>query len=33
LIRPKGKLTLSMAANEATQNEMLQILNAIDRAA
>ena len=33
LIRPKGRLTLSMAANEATQNEMLQILNAIDRAA
>jgi hypothetical protein len=33
LIRPKGKLTLSMAANEATQKEMLQILNAIDRAA
>ena len=33
LIRPKGKLTLSMAANETTQNEMLQILSAIDRAA
>lgn len=33
LIRPKGKLTLSMAANEATENEMLQILDAIERAA
>lgn len=33
LIRPKGKLTLSMVANEATQNEMLHILDAIDRAA
>lgn len=33
LIRPKGKLTLSMAANEATENEMLQILDAIKRAA
>jgi hypothetical protein len=33
LIRPKGNLTLSMAANETTQNEMLQILSAIDRAA
>ncbi len=33
LIRPKGKLTLSMAANEATENEMLQILEAIERAA
>ena len=33
LIRPKGQLTLSMAANEATENEMLQILDAIKRAA
>jgi hypothetical protein len=33
LIRPNGKLTLSMAANEATENEMLQILEAIERAA
>ena len=33
LIRPQGKLTLSMAANEATENEMLQILDAIERAA
>ena len=33
LIRPKGKLTLSMAANEATENELLQILDAIERAA
>ena len=33
LIRPQGKLTLSMAANEATENEMLQILEAIERAA
>ena len=32
LIRPKGQLTLSMAANEATENEMLQILEAIKRA-
>jgi len=33
LIRPKGQLTLSMAANEATENEMLQILDAIECAA
>lgn len=33
LIRPQGKLTLSMAANEATENEMLQILEAIECAA
>ena len=33
LIRPKGQLTLSMAANEATENDMLQILDAIKRAA
>ena len=33
LIRPQGKLTLSMASNEATENDMLQILEAIERAA
>ena len=33
LIRPNGNLTLSMAANKATENEMLQILDAIERAA
>ena len=33
LIRPRGKLTLSMASNEATENDMLQILEATPRAA
>ena len=33
LIRPQGKLTLSMASNEATDNDMLQILEATPRAA
>ena len=33
LIRPQGKLTLSMASNEAIENEMLQILEATPRAA
>ena len=33
LIRPQGKLTLSMASNEATENDMLQILEATPRAA
>ena len=33
LIRSQGNLTLSMAANEATENEMLQILDATPRAA
>ena len=33
LIRPQGKLTLSMASNEATENDMLQILDATPRAA
>ena len=33
LIRPQGKLTLSMASNEAIENDMLQILEAIERAA
>lgn len=33
LIRPQGKLTLSMSANAAAQNELLQILEAIDQAA
>jgi len=33
LIRPNGKLTLSMVANEATGKEMLQMLDAIERAA
>ena len=33
LIRAQGKLTLSMASNEATENDMLQILEAIERAA
>ena len=33
LIRPQGKLILSMMSNEATENDMLQILDAIERAA
>ena len=33
LIRPQRKLTLSMASNEATENGMLQILDATSRAA
>ena len=33
LIRPQGKLTLSMAANEAIENDRLQILEATPRAA
>jgi len=33
LIRPQGKLTLSMSANAPAQDELLQILEAIDRAA
>ena len=33
LIRPQGKLTLSMSANSAVENELLHILEAIDQAA
>jgi hypothetical protein len=33
LIRPQGKLTLSMSANEVVQNELLHYLNAIEAAA
>ena len=33
IIQRAGQLTLSMAANEATENEMLQILDAIECAA
>ena len=33
LIRPQGKLTLSMASNEAAENDMLQILDTIERTA
>ena len=33
LIRPKGKLTLSMNANEAVKNELLHYLDAIDKIA
>lgn len=33
LINPQGELTLSMNMNEATQNELVQILDAIDQAA
>ena len=33
LIRPQGRLTLSMSANETVQHELLQYLNAIDEAA
>jgi len=33
LIRPQGKLTLSMSANPSAQDELLQILEAIDQAA
>lgn len=32
LIRPQGKLTLSMSANETVENELLQFLAAIDQA-
>lgn len=33
LIRPKGKLTLSMNANDSVKNELLHYLDAIDKAA
>lgn len=33
LIRPQGRLTLSMNANRAIQNEMLHCLNTLDKAA
>lgn len=33
IIRPKGKLVLSMAKNDAVKEEMLQFLDGIDRAA
>jgi len=33
LIRPQGKLTLSMNANQAIQNEMLHYLNTLDKVA
>jgi len=33
LIRPKGRLTLSMSANAAAENELLHFLDAIDKAA
>jgi len=33
LIHPQGKLTLSMSANAAVENELLQFLEAIDQAA
>lgn len=33
LIRPQGKLTLSMSANEIVQNELLHYINAIEEAA
>jgi len=33
LIYPKGKLTLSMSANEAVRNELLQSLAALEVAA
>ena len=33
LIRPQRKLTLSMASNDATENDRLQILEATPRAA
>jgi len=33
LIHPQGKLTLSMSANTAVENELLQFLEAIDQAA
>ena len=33
LVRPNGKLTLAMSANEAVQNELLHYLEALDQAA
>lgn len=33
LIRPQGKLTLSMSANNAVKNDLLHILDALDKAA
>ncbi len=33
LIRPQGRLTLSMNANESIENELLHYLNALERAA
>lgn len=33
LIRPQGKLTLSMSANKAIENELLQTLSALDKVA
>ena len=33
LVRPEGRLTLAMSANEAAQNELLHYLEALDQAA
>jgi 16S rRNA C967 or C1407 C5-methylase (RsmB/RsmF family) len=33
LIRPQGRLTLSMSANSAAQNELLQYLDQLEKAA
>ena len=33
LIRPQGKLTLSMSANKAIEKEFLHLMDAIDKAA